>query len=258
MIDFKSIGRRLTTPTAFSWYGVIGVAATGVLTFFATKKWMEREKEKEESESTLKEAAKTALIFAPPAIAAAASSFCIMHGNNKAMGTISNLTYANNFLSSKFDKTKAAAAGMALGEARNQLSRQTDIPKRIGKYLFSDDPNEVEDYGKPVIFYDTFTEDWFESTIFDVMMAEEELHKIFALRGYVSVAELQVFRNTEVKPWTTECGWDDDIGYKKGYLWVEFAHHRRFLDDGRPYYEIEYKIAPTFDEEFEWVDPDPE
>ena len=45
MIDFKSLLNNtkstLTSPTAFSLYGVAGVVATGILTFLATKKWVE-------------------------------------------------------------------------------------------------------------------------------------------------------------------------------------------------------------------------
>ena len=257
MIDFKTLGKQLTSPTAFSWYGVAGVVATGVLTFFATKKWMARQKETEEEQTTkdkLQDAAEVSLIFAPPVLSAVAASYCILHGNQKAMGTISNLTYANNFLSGKMDKAKAAAVGMAASEMRNRYAGQTDIPPYRTKYFFSDDPDEVEDYNKVLNFYDSFTEQWFESTILDVVMAEENLHKFFALRGYVSVAEFQAFLRIDPPMWTTECGWDDEIGYKKGYFWIEFKHHRCFLDDETPYYVIEYVIQPTFEEEFEWID----
>ena len=262
MIDIKSLSkqaiRTMTSPTAFSWYGVVGVVATGVVTFLATCKWKDRQRDKvfegEEEKVTVKDVAETALIFTPPVLTAAATCYCIKHGNDKALHTIDALTEANNFLSGKISRSTSAAAGLAVGEMKNQLERREVTC--LDDNLISGDPAEIEDHGKVVLFYDTFCDRWFESTIFDVVRAEEEVHKFFSLRGYVSVAEFQAFLHlpiTDEYQWTQLCGWDDNIGYKRGYLWVEFSHDRKILDDGRVYYAINYVIPPIFDEEFEWI-----
>lgn len=285
--SFKIVAGKLTSPTAFSIYGVIGVAATGVLTFLSTKKWVNwredyrndckkatilnespyYEKTPEEKledykqalkkrplKEKLNEAAGTALIFAPPVLSAVGTSYSIMHGNRKAMAAVGDLISANNFLSRKVSNGAALAAGAIAGKAN-----QNELPEgnvSSGKYLFSDDPNEVEDYGKAVLFYDEYAEHWFESTIFDVMMAEQEVHKFFNLRGYVSVGEFHSFLSQKSEEWMERCGWDDEIAFKHGYSWVEFKHYRHFTDDGRPYYIIEYASKPAFAKVFEYLTDD--
>ena len=46
MIDFQTFKHQaietITSPTAFSWYGIVGVVATGVVTFIATCKWKDK------------------------------------------------------------------------------------------------------------------------------------------------------------------------------------------------------------------------
>ena len=237
-----NIKAKLTSPTAFSWYGVIGVVATGVLTFFSTKKWLEKD---HSDDKPIQEKAKDALIFAPPVAAAVGASVCIIHGNNKAMHAVGDLISANTFLSRKIGNATSAA----LGAAATGLKTQQNVS--AGHLYFSDDPEEVEDYGKAVLFYDDFTEDWFESTIFDVLLAEQEVHKFFNLRGYVTVGEFHEFMKLHAEEWMQRCGWDDDIAYKFGYNWVEFNHQRLRDDNGRVYYKIIYAAQPAFAKIFE-------
>lgn len=170
MVDFKELLKEakstLTSPTAFSWYGVAGVVATGILTFLATKKWVELRSEiKEECwdkaenkiisednkptitldeaidittayekelkdrpfKEKMKEVAQTALIFTPPIAAAVGTSLCILHGNNKALASIGDLATANDLLSMRLDKYKSFAAGALTSEAiKHQKSEDDD------------------------------------------------------------------------------------------------------------------------------------
>ena len=170
MVNFKELLKEskstLTSPTAFSWYGVVGVVATGILTFLATKKWVELRSEiKEECwdkaenkiisednkptitldeaidittayekelkdrpfKEKMKEVAQTALIFTPPFAAAVGTSLCILHGNNKALSSIGDLAAANNLLSMRLDKYKSFAAGALTSEViKHQKSEDDD------------------------------------------------------------------------------------------------------------------------------------
>lgn len=284
MIDFQTFKHQaietITSPTAFSWYGIVGVVATGVVTFIATCKWKDKV-DTADDENPLKkwwhakpkqkviDAAKTALIFVGPVAIAVATCYCIKHGNDLALtdisnaeNTISNLITANNFLIDKADGIGAATAGVAL----SKLNNRTDICAiNSGKYSFSDDPEgELEDYGKPVLFCDEFWQDdddgprWFESTIFDVMMAEQDLNKMVSIRGYATLWEfysfLGIHLDKEKDEWKKNCGWDNNLAFKRGqYPWVEFGHHRDILPDGRVYYALRYVSSPGFAEEFEWL-----
>lgn len=255
-----------TSPTAFSWYGIIGVVATGVTTFLATCKWKDDQRDTlffdavNDSEPSTKEKAKrigkTALIFAGPVCLAAGACYCIYRGNTKAMNRVSQLMTANTFLSTKIDRGKDMAIGMAANEIRNRLDKENESPAKVSGAAFSDDPaGEVEDFGKVISFYDDYCEEWFESTIFDVMKAEAEVNKIFALRGYAAVGELYAFMGIEPEEWTYQCGWDSAVGIKHGYVWIDYSHYRRLAEDGTPYYIIKYSFNPVFLDEFEWLSP---
>lgn len=255
-MNFKTIGRRLTSPAAFSWYGVIGVAVTAVLTYISTKKYVEQQKEEPEPITLgdkVKEVSKTALIFAPSIAAGIATSACIVTGNRMAASTIRDLRTANNAMASRLS---GMAVGAAASEARSRFLTEDCAACNPPKYWFSNDPKETEDYGRVVKFYDTFTESWFNSTILDVALAEEALHKTFNLQGWVTVGDFQIFLGNKPEEWTYRCGWDDEIGYRRSYSWVEFLHHRVVTEDGEVYYTIEYQIPPAFEEEFEWYMPE--
>ena len=282
MIDFKEFKNQAietaTSPTAFTWYAIAGVIATGITTFLATYKWAKEIDTIDDTNPFKKwwhapfkrkvtDAARTALIFAGPVVLGIGTCYCIKHSHDLSMTdisnaeeTISSLMKANNFLIDKANGVGATAAGVAL----SKMDSKTDIyAVNSGKYSFSDDPEgELEDYGKPVLFCDEFCWDdgpqWFESTIFDVMMAEQELQKLISIRGYATLWEFHSFLglklDEEEDKWKNFCGWDNELAFKRGqYQWVEFAHHRDISSDGRPYYAIRYVSSPGFAEEFEWI-----
>ena len=261
-LKLQKVVHAITSPTAFSWYGIAGVIATGITTFWATCKWknMQRDKifdDEEDEEPTkiekLKQVGKTALIFACPISTAALTCYCIKHGNDLAMCTIDQLYTANNVLS---NRTKDMALGLAAGELRNKMSIAGETPIKTSAGSFSDDPvGEVEDFGKKVLFYDDYCQRWFESTIFDVMKAEIEANKIFALRGFVAVGEYHALLGLDVEEWTYMCGWDATRGIRHGYAWIDYKHYRALTDDGKPYYIIKYEFTPSWLEEFEWTRP---
>lgn len=197
------------------------------------------------------------MIFAGPIAIGVGTCYCIKHGNDawKALYSfkcdeIQDLMIANNLLT---DKAKAMVTGAALAKLDSKTEEeQYEIVSP--NYSFSDDPEgEVEDYGKKVLFYDDYCEDWFESTIFDVLMAEEQLHKLISIRGYAALGEFRSLLHLEHEDWMYLDGWDLEVGYKRGqYGWVDFVHSRRFLDDGRVYYMLRYCNSPAFVEEFEY------
>ena len=256
----QKVVRTATSPTAFSWYGIIGVVATGVTTFIATCKWKNMQRdivfEDAEKEPTridkLKRAGKTALIFSGPVVVAASTCYCIKHGNDKAMHTIDQLYVANNVLC---NRSKDMALGLAAGEIRNKLNETGGTMTKATATSFSDDPEgEIEDFGKPVIFYDEFCERWFESTIFDVMKAELDANKIYALRGFTAVGEFHALLGLKSEEWTYQCGWDESKGIASGYAWIDFKHYH-ITNVDKPYYIIKYEFSPSFLEEFEWTRP---
>lgn len=288
MVDFKELLKEakstLTSPTAFSLYGVVGVVATGVLTYISTKKlvfWKDairsecrdrafkkaenedhsklneyyKEELKERSfKEKVKEAAGTALIFTPPFAAAVGASYCILHGNHKAMGGICQLIDVNANLSSRLDQCKPFAAGML---ASKFIPSEKPVCPNPHKLYFCDDDLQHEDYGELAYFFierpDGEVID-FASTPLEVLMAEYEFNRLIwsdRVGEFGSLNELLSLYNARNVDDGDYCGWSKYAGFKNGYTWVGFSHKKVDLKNGERGYFIIFDSEPTYDELFE-------
>jgi hypothetical protein len=297
MVDFKELLKEaksaLTSPTAFSWYGVAGVVATGILTFISTKKWIELRSDTtdeywDEAENKVigegnaptnsfdevidivdaykeelknrpfkekaTEAIKTALIFTPTFAAAVGASYCILHGNYKAMGGIRQLVDVNANLSSRLDQCKPFAAGML---ASKFVPSEKPVCPNPHKLYFCDDDLQHEDYGELVYFFierpDGEVID-FASTPLEVLMAEYEFNKLIwsdRVGEFGSLNELLSLYNARNVDDGDYCGWSKYAGFKNGYTWVGFSHKKVDLKNGERGYFIIFDSEPTYDELFE-------
>lgn len=291
MVDFKELLKEakntLTSPTAFSLYGVAGVVATGVLTYISTLKLIEwkmnceGEYAKEASRETqfgdkkikmtdpdifekklkdrpfkekVKEAAGTALIFTPPFAAAVGASYCILHSNHKAMGGIRQLVDVNANLSSRLDQCKPFAAGML---ASKFVPSEKPVCPNSHKLYFCDDDLQHEDYGELAYFFierpDGEVID-FASTPLEVLMAEYEFNRLIwsdRVGEFGSLNELLSLYNARNVDDGDYCGWSKYAGFKNGYTWVGFSHKKVDLKNGERGYFIVFDSEPTYDELFE-------
>lgn len=258
-----------THPTTFSYLGVAGLIGTGILTFISTKKWIEWKEEKKDEETEeptvgqkVKDAAKTALYFAPPALTAAAASYCIIHGNNKAIDYADMVLSRNYSMAGRLDKYKGFAAGALASELKDA---KPDDEERVcnnpHNLYFSDDDLQHEDYGEQLVFYieGVNTDDnerlWFRSTKLEVMMAEYEFNKLLwnGRRGeFASLNELLTMFDADHVSYGDGYGWSKEAGYDNGYDWVGFNHKKIRFDDGSYGYLIIFESEPTFDEVYEW------
>lgn len=258
-----------THPTTFSYLGAAGLIGTGILTFISTKKWIEwkEEKKTEETEEPtvgqkVKDAAKAALYFAPPALTAAAASYCIIHGNNKAIDYADMVLSRNYSMAGRLDKYKGFAAGALASELKDA---KPDDEERVcnnpHNLYFSDDDLQHEDYGEQLVFYveGVNTDDnerlWFRSTKLEVMMAEYEFNKLLwnGRRGeFASLNELLTMFDADHVSYGDGYGWSKEAGYDNGYDWVGFNHKKIRFDDGTYGYLIIFESEPTFDEVYEW------
>lgn len=285
MIDFKELFNnaktKVTSPTAFSWYGVAGVVATCVLTFVATRKWDDwfytnrsdyfedafdeccktdpnyidsiyREKLKDRPfTEKAKEVLGTALIFTPPFTAAALSCYCILHGNKKAFEMVGALTEANNMLSLRLDKYKTFAAGAIASEIRHHEDEEIPVCGKSHNLYFSEDDLQHEEYGKQTRFVIERTGQGFTSTLLEVTLAELEFNKIvwgYRCGDFGTLNELLDLYGVNKVDDGDYCCWSKEAGFNNGYSWVEFTHKRMQFDDGERGYMICFDSEPTYDE----------
>lgn len=282
MINFKdllsTVKTKATSPTAFSWYGIVGVAATGVLTFVSTTKWMKWEMGSKDNvtesstvpkkfkELSLKEKIKeiigTAVIFTPPVLAAFGTSWCIRRGNAKALESVGSLEQIINNQSARLDKYKGFAVGALASELRDKKPEdKNQVLNKPHHLYFSDDDLQHEDYGNEMIFYiegvnsDDGDRMWFKSTMLEVLMAEYAFNKFLwndRNGEFASLNELLTMFGADKVSYGDGDGWSKEAGFDNGYDWVGFTHKKIYFDDGTYGYLIIFDSEPTFDEIYEW------
>lgn len=96
------------------------------------------------------------------------------------------------------------------------------------------------DIDEEVLFWDSYSERYFTSTVSRVLQAEYHFNRNYVLRGSASINELYEFLGIS----GIEHG--DDIGFtiSTGLDWVDFDHHKAVLDDGLEAHVIDISFLP--------------
>lgn len=100
------------------------------------------------------------------------------------------------------------------------------------------------------MFFDSFSNRYFWSTIEDVREAEYHFNRNLALRGYAELNEFYEFLGLEPTAFGATVGWSLEAGAAfYGYSWVDFYHEYYPSDDPDipPYYTICVPFGPTAD-----------
>lgn len=136
----------------------------------------------------------------------------------------------------KHRKVEAGLAGVAASAIHN--INKNNIERDI-----TDKPANTD----KVLFYETFSKQFFESTFTGVSDAEYELNRLFVLRGDATMKDFLDMLGIPSVPSADKYGWGEYIGeVKYGYRWVDFVHATK-KDGDRTYYAICYPFEPTRD-----------
>lgn len=96
-------------------------------------------------------------------------------------------------------------------------------PSSIGDFGFEDANEEIR------LFYDSFAERYFKSTISRVLQAEYHLNRNFLFVGYVSLNQFYKFLGIDETPLGDTVGWNSCNG---DIYWIDFSHSKAKVDDG--------------------------
>lgn len=136
----------------------------------------------------------------------------------------------------KHRKVEAGLAGVAASAIHN--INKNNIERDI-----TDKPANTD----KVLFYETFSKQFFESTFAGISDAEYELNRLFVLRGDATMKDFLDMLGIPSVPSADKYGWGEYIGeVKYGYRWVDFVHTMK-KDEDRTYYAICYPFEPTRD-----------
>lgn len=230
--------------TILAILGAAGVVGTAVLvakeTPAANQKLGYARDIKGDDLTIVEETVTVAKCYAPAAACGAVTIACIIGSNVLSRKQQASLIAAYTMLNQSYHRYKE--------EAKKLYGENAD------KEILAEAAKENSDNIPPWIdktkqlFYEEITDEYFESTIEDVMAAEYHLNRNFVLRGYADFNEFLKFLGIPERDGAEEIGWSMDIGFDfYGYSWVDFKHDTVQIDDGLECTIISYPFMPTAD-----------
>ena len=238
-IFFKRNGSTILTCV-----GAAGVVATTIMAVKATPKAMtllEQAKEEKGEELTRLEKVKVAgPAYIPTIITGTSTIACIFGANvlNKHQQAAIMSAYA--LLDNSYKDYKRKVEEL-YGEGADKHVRD-EIAK--DKYIDEDITFDSED---KQLFYDDFSERYFESTMADVLKAEYQINKLINTGFGAYLNEFYELMGVPTVDYGDYLGWSPNEMYDTWWAsWVDFTHDKVVMDDGLECYIISFPQEPTF------------
>lgn len=244
---------KRNASTILTVLGGIGVVATTITAVKATPKALQKLEEAETEKGEMLTKWEVVQVAGPtylPTILLGTSTLaCIFGANVLTQRQQAALVSAYGLIDQKYKDYRRKLIELHGKEAHDEIIEQLAIEKAEDRYIsgtgmFQNCSLYLDDFcGEPVLFYDDYSNRYFESTIEQVLNAEYHTNRNFVLRGYVILNEFYDFLGLESTNYGSEVGWciDDEL------YWVDFNHRKITLDDGLECYVIETPWGPSAD-----------
>ena len=240
--------------TILTCAGAVGVIATTITAVKATPKALEKienAKEEKGEELTKLEVIRVAgTSYIPTILLGASTIACIFGANVLNKRNQAALASAYALLDNSFKEYKAKLIELYGEEAHENIRESLAIEKaknaHVGGSYFatSCDLTADESCGEPALFYEEYSNRYFEAPIEYVINAEYHLNRNYILRGYCYLNELYEFLGLETTDYGSVMGWTPE---DEGEYWIEFNHRKVVLDDGLECYILEMPFEPSYD-----------
>lgn len=237
---------KRNASTILTCVGGIGVVATAVVAVKDTPKAMQiierAEKEKGENLTTIEKIKVAGPVYIPAIAIGASTLACIFGANALSKRSQASLVSAYALLDNSYKEYKKkveelygeGADARVKGEVVKDKYNETDISRDDEKLLF----------------YDYFSERYFESTMEEVMKAEYEINRELHTKDYVYLNEFYDMLGLD----HIQSGWD--LGWSMGAslshywkTWIDFRHEKVEMEDGMECYILTMtEPIPNFDE----------
>lgn len=230
--------------TVLTCLGAAGVVATAVTAVKATPKALQHlelmEAEKGEELTTFEKFQIAAPAYIPAVITGAATITCIFGANNlnkrRQAALVSAYALLNDSHKKFKEKTSELYGAEALGKVREEIAKD--------KY----EEEEIEVSDNKELFYDTFSERYFESTREDVIKAQYNLNRDLTSDTYVCVNRFYDHLGIPEIDGGDELGWCSFELYESNWsAWVDFRHEKAVMDDGLECTIIDFIVDPYID-----------
>lgn len=224
--------------TILTIVGGVGVVGTAVLAATATPKaiaLIEDAKEEKGEDLTKWETVKAAGPVYIPTVAIGVSTLVCIFGAN-ILNKRSQAAFASAYalIDNAYKEYKGKLKELYGEEAHNKIIDAIAVEKAedvtVSNYNLTSycDLSVQDGTSEPRLFYDEYSNRFFETTVEQVMNAEYHLNRNFVLRGYAYLNEFYEFLGLEPTDYGSKVGWsiDDDC-----IFWIDFNHRKALLDN---------------------------
>ena len=242
----KGIVRNLKkqSPIIFAVVGSIGVIGTAVMAVKATPKALELIEEARGEDNQHDPLTTRGIIFAtwkcyiPSAAIGLATIGCIFGSTVLSQRQVKAISSAYILLDQTFREYKRKVKEL-YGENADH-----EVKQEIIKDIYDD--SAIKPEGEKIVFYEEHYGKLFERTMIEVLQAEYDLNRRFALDGEASINDLMDLLGLEHVEFGNCIGWLSDSNYDfYGHPWIEFKHEKMILDDGMECVYINIDSLPS-------------
>lgn len=238
-----------------SIFSAVAIAGTVLTTFFAIKATVKAKEiidDKHIDFASLKKeeygsVAKDILPVYIPCIASGVGTIaCIVSANRISMKQQLALAGAYAALSKSTlkykDKVKELFGVSADKQVVDEIMKESASEKV--KHANSSGFKEAE----KLLFYDEYTDQYFERTLVEVLDAEYYLNRKFIMDGEVSLHDFYELLGIDSAPFAKNIGWSTDAGLTYyGYQWIDVEHQLTKIDGDLGCYILAFVSNPTAD-----------
>lgn len=245
MKNVKMFFKR-NASTILTYAGGVGVIATAVVAVKDTPKAIkiieQAEEIKGESLTTVEKIKYAGPVYIPAILIGASTLACIFgaHTLNKRQQAALISAYA--LLDNSYKEYKKKVDEV-YGEGADDR-----IKGEIAKDKYNSDDILVEDEKK--LFYDYFSERYFESTMEEVMQAEYDLNRKLHTRDYAYLNDFYELLGLDHIPSGWKLGWSLGASFDHYWkTWIDFRHEKVEMEDGMECYILTMtEPIPDFEE----------
>lgn len=229
LVNTSKLFLRKNAPTILSTIGGVGVVATSVMAVKATPKALalieQAEAEKGEKLTKVEVVKKASVVYIPAVLVGAGTIACIFGANvlNKRQQAALMSAYA--LLDSSYKEYTAKVEDM-YGEGASEKIKDEIVKDKY-------DGEKINLENEETLFYDSFSGQYFKSTLYNVQNAEYQLNRDLIMRDYATVNEFYEYLDIPTIPSGDELGWSSGMNFDYYWqVWIDFGHRKVTMDDG--------------------------
>lgn len=232
---------KRNSATILTCVGAVGVIATTVTAVKATPKaimLLEKAKEEKGEELTKIETVKIAApVYIPTMVLGVSTLACIFGANLLNKKAQASLMSAYALVDSGYKDYRKKVDELYGEEASTQVRAE------LAKDKYKEQPLEVKDGYQ--LYYDMYSRQYFESTPFQVQLAEYELNKTLMIEDGAYLNEWYRHLGIDQLEHGFNFGWTVGANMESYWqTWIDFKHEKVVMDDGLECILISFEQEP--------------